>query len=110
MPPGIYRIGHHETGAPFEHNGVGGVLPGGATLARSIFALVHMVRVMMRDTDAGLAEVIRMASLTPAERTGLAQDRGSIEPGKLADLVVLTRDLYVQRTFLGGVEVPAPKT
>lgn len=38
-PPGIYRIGHHETGEPFENNGAAGVLPGGAVLASSIFAL-----------------------------------------------------------------------
>jgi N-acetylglucosamine-6-phosphate deacetylase len=104
-PPGIYRIGHHETGEPFENNGVVGVLPGGTTLASSLFALEHMVRVMMRDTDAGLAHVIRMASLTPAERTGLAADRGSLEPGKLADIVILSPDLHVRRTFIGGTEV-----
>ena len=45
-----------------------------------------------------------MASLTPAERTGFAQDRGSLEPGKLADIVILSRDLYVRRTFINGVE------
>ena len=105
MPPGIYRIGHHQTGEPFEHNGVVGVLPGGAALASSIFALEHMVRVMARDTDAGVAQVIRMASLTPAERTGFAQDRGSLEPGKLADVVVLSHDLHVKRTFINGVDV-----
>src|SRR5262245_21358061 len=88
-PPGIYRIGHHETGEPFENNGQAGVLPGGAALASSVFALEHMIREMVRDTDAGVAEVIRMASLTPAERTGFACDRGSLEPGKLADIVVL---------------------
>ena len=104
MPPGIYRIGHHETGEPFENNGTVGVLPGGDVLASSIFALEHMVRVMVRDTDAGLARVIRMASLTPAERTGLARDRGSLEPGKLADIVILSRDLHAQRTFIGGQE------
>jgi N-acetylglucosamine-6-phosphate deacetylase len=104
-PPGIYRIGHHETGEPFENNGAVGVLPGGSVLASSIFALEHMVRVMVRDTDAGLAEVIRMASLTPAERTGFAHDRGSLEPGKLADIVVFSPDLHVRRTFLGGVEL-----
>lgn len=103
-PPGIYHIGNHETGEPFENTGTAGVLPGGTTLASSIFALEHMVRVMMRDTDAGLAEVIRMASITPAQRTGYAADRGSLEPGKLADIVVLSRDLVVKRTFLGGVE------
>ena len=104
-PPGIYRIGHHETGEPFENNGTVGVLPGGDALASSIFALEHMVRVMARDTDAGLAEVIRMASLTPAERTGFAHDRGSLEPGKLADIVILSGDLHVQRTFINGIEV-----
>ena len=49
-----------------------------------------------------------MASLTPAERTGFAHDRGSLEPGKLADIVILSRDLHVERTFIGGVEVAAP--
>src|SRR5262245_19867162 len=103
MPPGIYRIGHHQTGEPFEHNGAVGVLPGGSTLASSIFALEHMVRVMARDTDGGLAHVIRMASLTSAERTGFSHDRGSLEQGKLADVVILTPDLHVRRTFIGGV-------
>ncbi len=105
MSPGVYRIGHHQTGEPFEHNGVVGVLPGGNTLASSIFALEHMIRVMARDTDAGLAQVIRMASLTPAERTGFAHDRGSLEPGKLADVVILSPELSVRRTFVNGVEV-----
>ena len=108
MPPGLYRIGHHQTGEPFEHNGVAGVLPGTDKLASSMFALDHMVRDDARDTDAGLPQVIRMASLTPAERTGLAQDRGSLEPGKLADIVVLSRDLHVKRTFIGGIEISAP--
>ena len=80
------------------------MLPGGAVLASSIFPLAHMVRIIARDTDAGVAAVIRMASLTPAERTGVAHDRGSLEPGKLADVVVLSGDLSVRRTFIKGVE------
>ena len=104
MPPGIYRIGHHATGEPFEHNGAVGVLPGGTTLASSICPLEDMVRVMVWDTDAGLAQVIRMASLTPAERTGFANDRGSLERGKLADIVILSHDLHARRTFINGVE------
>jgi N-acetylglucosamine-6-phosphate deacetylase len=105
MPKGIYRIGNRDTGEPLEHNGFVGVLPNSDKLASSIFALDYMVRVMMRDTDAGLPAVIRMASLTPAERTGIANDRGSLERGKLADIVVLSKDLMVQRTFISGMEV-----
>jgi N-acetylglucosamine-6-phosphate deacetylase len=105
--PGIYCLGHHETGEPFENNGSVGVLPGTDKLASSIYAIDHMVRTMVRDTEAGIVDVIRMASLSPAERTGFAQDRGSLEPGKLADVVILSPDLHVKRTFVGGVEYEA---
>jgi cytosine/adenosine deaminase-related metal-dependent hydrolase len=37
-------------------------------------------------------ETLRAATLHGAEIIGLAQDLGSIEPGKLADLVVLDRN------------------
>ena len=104
MRPGIYRLGHHETGEPFDNNGSVGVLPGTDKLASSIHALGHMVRTMARDTEADVVDAIRMASLTPAERTGFGHDRGSLELGKLADVVILSADLHVERTFVGGVE------
>jgi N-acetylglucosamine-6-phosphate deacetylase len=107
--PGIYRLGHHDTGEPFENDGSVGLLPGTDKLASSIYALDHMVRTMARDTEAGVVEAIRMASLTPAERTGFADDRGSLEPGKLADVVILSPDLHVRRTFIGGVEYEEQK-
>jgi imidazolonepropionase-like amidohydrolase len=37
-------------------------------------------------------EVLRAATQHGAEAIGLAQDLGSLEPGKLADLVVLAKD------------------
>jgi N-acetylglucosamine-6-phosphate deacetylase len=59
---------------------------------------------MKRDTSATLAEVVRMASLTPAERVGISAETGSIEIGKRADLLVLSDDLEVQRVFVDGEE------
>jgi N-acetylglucosamine-6-phosphate deacetylase len=53
-------------------------------------------------TDIPLYEIVRMASLTPAERTGIAERVGSIAVGKLADFVVLSDQLRVERVYLGG--------
>ncbi len=62
-----------------------------------------MVRTMKQGSSASLPEVIRMASLTPARRAGIAQQTGSIEVGKRADLLILDESLYVQGVFLDGV-------
>jgi len=66
-----------------------------------------MVQKMKAMTSASLPEVIRMASLTPAERAGIAHDTGSLMPGKRADMLVLSRQLRVRRVFVGGDECAA---
>jgi N-acetylglucosamine-6-phosphate deacetylase len=60
----------------------------------------QMVRVMHEASSASLAEVIRMASLTPAERVGLDQQVGSLGRGKLANVLVLSLRLKVQQVFV----------
>lgn len=103
LPPGRYRFGPADTGSWFESDGEVGFVPGDG-LASSVKGLDHMIRIMRRDTPAPLHEIVRMASLTPAERTGIASRVGSLEAGKRADLVVLDADLQVRRVFVDGVE------
>jgi N-acetylglucosamine-6-phosphate deacetylase len=45
-----------------------------------------------------------MASLSPAERVGIASQCGSLEVGKQADLVVLSKSLKVKSTWIAGEE------
>ncbi len=104
MPPGRYRFGPSATGSWFESDGEVGFASGGG-LASSVMALDHMIRTMCRDTSAPLASVIRMASLTPAERAGVARSVGSLEVGKRADVVILDRKLHVRQVFVDGVNV-----
>ncbi len=62
----------------------------------------------------GRIEALRAVTIDAAWQVFMDDQIGSIEPGKLADLVVLSgnpletddiRDLVVDRTFIGGAEV-----
>ena len=90
MPPGRYRFGPRESGSWFESDGRVGFVPGQG-LASAVVGMDKMVRHMAESTSATLPQVIRMASLTPAERTGIAGLTGSLETGKRADVLVLQR-------------------
>jgi len=103
MPKGEYKIGPLENGEPFINNGKVGVCPAGG-LASTIFGLDHMVRTMFNNTSATLYDAVRMASLTPAELMGLAGEIGSLEVGKRADVIVLSKGSKTERGFTDGVE------
>lgn len=107
LPPGKYRFGNAQDGSWFESDGKVGWAPNGS-LASSIVGMDHMVRQMKKATTATLPEVIRMASLTPAERVGIARQTGSLERGKRADVLVLNQRLEVRRVFIGGEEFAIP--
>lgn len=100
--PGDYRFGNEHDGSWLRSDGHVGWAPDGQSLASSIVGMGHMVRHMKRSTSARLPEVIRMASLTPAERAGIAEQTGSIEAGKRADLCVLSSDLRVDQVYVAG--------
>ncbi len=102
MPPGKYRFGNERDGSWLVSDGQVGWSADRKSLASSIVGMDHMVRQMKRSTSATLPEIVRMASLTPAERTGIADQVGSIEVSKRADLLVLTKQLKVKKVFVRG--------
>jgi N-acetylglucosamine-6-phosphate deacetylase len=104
MPVGEYRFGNPTDGTMFRSDGKVGWAPNGS-LASSIVGMDFMVRHMKRSTSATLSQVIRMASLTPAERTGIADQTGSLEVGKQADILILDQALNVVDVFIGGLRV-----
>jgi N-acetylglucosamine-6-phosphate deacetylase len=106
MPPGRYAFGNQQDKCWFHSDGTVGRAKNGS-LASSVVALDSMVRYMSHSTDIPLHEVVRMASLTPAERTGIAHCVGSIAPGKAEDLVILSPQLQVETVIVGGVYEPS---
>lgn len=104
-PDGEYWFGPPETGERVRRLGDIGVTLDGKSLASGVMGMDHGVRTFHRLTGAPLHEVIRMASLTPARILGIEQDYGSLEVGKVADLVVLDEALNVQQVYIAGQKV-----
>lgn len=96
MPLGKYAFGNTSENVWIYNDGkVGRSEEGG--LASSVVGLDHCVRHTASATEIPLVDVIRMATLTPAERTGIDQQTGSIEVGKRADLLLLSKKLFVKQ-------------
>src|SRR5262245_18537174 len=89
MPDGEYLFGPLDGGEPIIRRDGVGVMPDGQALASSVVGMDHCLRTFHALTGVPLAEAVRMASLTPARIAGWDAELGSIEAGKLADLVVL---------------------
>ncbi len=105
MPDGEYLFGPLDGGEPILRRDGVGLMPDGKALASGVEGMDQAVRVFRAATGAPLEEVIRMASLTPARIAGCHAERGSIEAGKRADLVVLDRSLQVRQVWVAGRQV-----
>lgn len=106
MPEGQYMFGPLEGGEPFLHRDGVGIMPDGLSLASGSTGMDHAVSTFHRLTGLSLPAVVRMASLTPARIAGWGDRIGSLEPGKLADILLLDQELHVKRVFIGGDEFP----
>ena len=76
------------------------------TIAGSVTDLAACVRVAVRDMGLPLEDALRAATVNPARALGIADERGQIAPGQVADLVLLDCDLQVSRVILRGRPTP----
>ena len=72
------------------------------TLAGSVLTLNKAIKNVLENTDLTLCEAVNMASLYPAQVIGMSKQKGSIEIGKDADLVIFDADFAVQYTWVEG--------
>jgi len=101
MPPGEYeRFGRTVVVHP---NGMI-ALPSQNVLAAASFLITRGVENMIKFTGCSLADAIHMATRNPARLMGL-KDRGTISPGKRADLVLFSFEdgnIKILRTYVAG--------
>ncbi|CUX33203.1 MULTISPECIES: N-acetylglucosamine-6-phosphate deacetylase [Agrobacterium] len=74
------------------------------TLAGADIDMLSCIRFVHEKLDTPLEEALRMASAYPAEAVG-ASDKGKLLPGFDADFVVLTPDLQMHSTWIGGEKI-----
>ena len=83
----------HVTDLNFDHNG---------TIAGSKLTMDMACRNIMTHTNCGIAQAFVMASTNPAKVVGLDEELGSIEKGKVADLVFVDDRFHVKKVMLAG--------
>jgi N-acetylglucosamine-6-phosphate deacetylase len=96
MPDGVYMLGEMEVEVHDGRCTSHGVLAG------SVLTLDRAVRNFMEFTGAGLEVAVAAASRNPSRLMGLEDTWGSLEPGRAANLTVLSSESEVIQTFLAG--------
>lgn len=72
------------------------------TIAGSVTDLAACVRHAVREMGVPLEDAVLAATLTPARAIGIDGERGSLEAGKIADVVVLDQELNVKHVIVRG--------
>ncbi|PPE05128.1 N-acetylglucosamine-6-phosphate deacetylase [Williamsoniiplasma lucivorax] len=97
------RDGNYLLGKlPVIKTGMKVCLKSNGALAGSGATFDHNVRTMKQYTNASMLDLIKMSSINIAKQLNIYNKTGSLAPKKLADIVVLDRDLHVEMTIAEG--------
>lgn len=97
LDDGEYDLGGQQVSV---HGNVATLADG--TIAGSVTDLAACVKVAVREMGVPLEAAVRAATLTPARAIGIDGERGSLEAGKVADVVVLDEELNVKHVIVRG--------
>jgi N-acetylglucosamine-6-phosphate deacetylase len=100
MPDGDYNLG----GLPVRMTCGVARLKEGDSLAGSTLNMISAVRYLVREVGVPLEQASRMASANPARQLGIADQTGTLEAGKRADILLLDDSLELQKIWIGGRE------
>ena len=102
MPPGESILGSLRDGLKvIVEDGVA-KLPDRTSFAGSVATTDRLVRNMVNMAGVPLTDAVRMMTGTPARILGIENQKGSLIPGKDADIVIFDDDIQVQNTIVNG--------
>jgi len=77
-------------------------LPDRSSFAGSVATADRLIRTMINVANLPLPDAIRMITNTPAVIIGVDDKKGSLAPGKDADVVIFDDDITIQTTIIKG--------
>ncbi|MGE5559316.1 MAG: N-acetylglucosamine-6-phosphate deacetylase [Bacillota bacterium] len=102
MPPGESIIGSLKNGRKvIVEDGVAKV-PDRSCFAGSVATADRLVYTMVSSANIPLFDAVRMMTSTPAAIAGVDRAKGSLDPGKDADIVIFDESVDVQMTIIKG--------
>lgn len=104
--PNVVRGGSHDK----NMSAIDAIVTGAADILCSDYLPSSLLAAVFKiaDRNISLSDAVNMASLNPAKAMGINDEYGSIEPGKVADLVLvhpIEGYPWIQRTIVNGTTV-----
>lgn len=102
MPDGEYILGSIDNGQKvIVEDGVA-KLPDRSAFAGSVATTDRLVRTMIDIAGVPLFDAVKMITQNPARILGISKNKGSLEIGKDADIIIFDSNISVQTTIVKG--------
>jgi N-acetylglucosamine-6-phosphate deacetylase len=109
MPSGESILGSINNGTKvIVEDGVA-KLPDRSAFAGSVATANRLVRNMIQLADVSLLDAVKMMTSTPATVMEVNETKGTLAPGKDADLVIFNKNIEIQKTIIGGKTIYSTK-
>ncbi|KOP64508.1 N-acetylglucosamine-6-phosphate deacetylase [Bacillus sp. FJAT-18019] len=99
MPDGEYTLGDLPV---VVENGIATLKDNRDSLAGSTLTMIRGFQMLVRKVGLSIEQASEAASINPARKIGIADCTGSLESGKLADVLLLSSDLDLQGVWIQG--------
>ncbi|PJN50601.1 N-acetylglucosamine-6-phosphate deacetylase [Paenibacillus sp. GM2FR] len=99
MADGEYTIGDLPV---VVENGIATLKSNRDSLAGSTLTMIKGFQLLVREVGLSIEQASRVGSINPATKIGIADLTGSLEAGKLADVLLLSSDLELQGVWIQG--------
>lgn len=98
MPDGHYTLGGQDVTVSGKH----ATLDSDGALAGSVTNLMDCLRTAVKDMNIPLESAVACATINPARALKIDKDYGSITAGKVANLVLMDKDLNIKKIIING--------